>query len=121
MCGSEPRSRRRNSSSCVPERRGGEDHAARAQAAAFAAAGSGDGLHEVAVGAVVGRERLHVDHARLGLHLRAQLFGEVQVVPVQRVLGVVAAADHAAAAADAGLARRSLAAEVRVGVAAAGR
>jgi hypothetical protein len=39
---------------------------------------------------------------------------------VERVLGVVAAADHAAAATDARAARRALAEEVRVGVRLAG-
>src|SRR5207245_2060367 len=45
----------------------------------------------------------------------ASLFGQVEVVLVQRVLGVVAAADHASSAKHTSRPRRTLAAEVGVG------
>ena len=47
-------------------------------------------------------------------HLRAALLGEVEVVLDQGVLGVVAAARHALAAVEAGVAGRALTAEERV-------
>ena len=69
----------------------------------------------VAVGAGAVPERRDVDDLTLGVHLRAGLLGEVEVVLDERVLGVVRAADHAARALDAAGALRTLAAEVRIG------
>src|SRR5581483_12081984 len=60
-------------------------------------------------------QRPYVDHARLGKHTRAMFLGEIEIVPVERVLGVVAAPHHAAAAAYAGGALGSIPAEVRIG------
>ncbi len=65
----------------------------------------------VAVGAVGGAERADLGHLALGLDLDPELLGEPEVVLHQRVLGPVAAADHAAAAAHAAGAVRALAAE----------
>ena len=71
--------------------------------------------HGVAVAAVGRAERADLGDGALGEDLHAGALGEVEVVLGQRVLGVVAAADHAGAAADAARARRALAAEVGVG------
>jgi hypothetical protein len=60
-------------------------------------------------------ERADLGDGALGQDLHAGALGEVEVVLRQRVLGVVAAADHAGAAADAAGARRAVAAEVGVG------
>ena len=60
------------------------------------------------------RKRLHPRDLGVGLDARALLLGEPEVVLVERVLRVVAAADHAAAAGRAARARGPLAAEVRV-------
>src|SRR5690606_21062387 len=60
-------------------------------------------------------QRADVHDLRFGADLRAPLLRKVQVVLDERVLGVLAAADHAAAAVGAGGAGRPLAAEVRVG------
>src|SRR5438128_7516023 len=54
-------------------------------------------------------------HLRFRKDLRPALLGQVEVVLVQRVLGVVAAADHASSAKHTARPRRALAAEVGVG------
>ena len=59
-------------------------------------------------------ERRDVDHLALGDDPHAPPLGQIEVVLHQRVLRVVAAADHAATASHAPAARRPLAAEVRV-------
>ena len=70
--------------------------------------------HPVSVATVIGAERGDVGHLALGQDLDAQLLGEPEVVLDQGVLGVVPAADHAAAAADTAASPRPLAAEERV-------
>ena len=72
-------------------------------------------VDRVAVGAVGGAERADLGHLALGLDLDPELLGEPEVVLHQRVLGAVAAADHAAAAAHAAGAAGPLAAEEGVG------
>ena len=60
-------------------------------------------------------ERPYPRDLRVGLDFRAALLGEPEVVLVERVLGLVAAADHAAAAAGTSGALRPFAAEVGIG------
>ena len=85
-----------------------------------------DGAFEPAVGglgedlvavAAVGRavEGADVDDLGFGEDAGALFLGEVEIVFVEGVLGVVAAADHAASAGDAGLAGGAFAVEVGVG------
>src|SRR5579885_1649413 len=70
----------------------------------------------VTIAAVRCPERLHVNHTRFGEELHPTFFSEVQIVLVECVFRPVAAAHHAAAAGVAGGARRTVAAEVRIGV-----
>ena len=72
------------------------------------------GRDRVAVRAVGRPEGADLDRLSLGQDLGAEPLREPEVVLDQGVLGAVAAADHAAAAADAAGSRRALAAEVRV-------
>ena len=99
------------------ERAGGDDDAARRQHLAVLAEPRAGVLarDRVAVRAVGRAERADLGDGALGEHLDAVALGEPEVVLDQRVLGVVAAADHAGAAADAARARRPVAAEVGVG------
>ena len=98
---------------------GGDHHAPRGQRRAPLAHPRPGVLagHPVAIGAVLGAalDRADVGDLALGEDLDAELLREPEVVLDERVLGVVAAAHHAASAADAAGARRPLAPEVRVG------
>src|SRR5436305_14818922 len=68
--------------------------------------------HAIARRTVDGAERADLGHLTLGNDLDAELLGEPQIVLDQGVLGSVAAADHAVAAAQAAAAGRSLTSEV---------
>src|SRR4029079_7745593 len=59
-------------------------------------------------------ERSNVDDARLGENLGSTLLCKIQVILIERVLGLVPTADHACAAADAAGAVGALAAEERI-------
>src|SRR5262249_8324550 len=98
------------------ERAGGDDHPARGQRPPLAAhpgprALAGDAVALGAVGGPEGRDR---GPLAFGLDLDPEPLGEPEVVLDQGVLGAVAAADHAAAAAQAPGPRRALAFEVGV-------
>ena len=105
------------------QRRGREDHAAAGEAAAPAGHDGGwDREHFVALASVgTAVQRPDVHHLGFGEDPRAGLLGQVEVILVQGVLGAIAAAHHAAAAADATGALRSLAAEIGVGISLARR
>src|SRR5271157_1367381 len=70
------------------------------------------------VGLAVQRTNIH--DLGLWIHSSAALFGEVKIVFIERVLGVLSAAHHAAAAAIASGALRTFSAEVGVRIGLAG-
>src|SRR4029077_16179031 len=72
-------------------------------------------VHRVPLAAIsLAIERRDVYHARLREDMRPVFLGKVEIVLVERVLGIVPAAHHAAAAARAGGALGSIASEVRI-------
>src|SRR3989442_6584480 len=73
------------------------------------------GGDRVAVGAVGRVQGPDLDCLSLGQYLSAEPLGKPQIVLDQRVLGPVAAADHAAPAADAAGSRRALAPKIGIG------
>src|SRR5689334_12092416 len=89
---------------------GGDDHPACGLGAAALAQPGPRALapHRVSIGAVGGAERADLGHLAFRLDPHAELLGEPEVVLHQRVLSSVATADHAAAAAHATGAARSL-------------
>ena len=59
-------------------------------------------------------QRFDAAYAAFRQHFRAQLFSQIKIVVIERIFGAVAAAHHAAAAADAGRTRGAFACEIRV-------
>ena len=118
MLGSEPFCLRRKSSSWVPS----EDPAKTTPREVKRRMGplnqplGGFGEDLVASGSVSRAvEWPNVDHLGFSEDARALFLGEVEIVFVEGVLGVVAAADHAASASDAGLAIGTFSVEVGIG------
>ncbi len=99
--------------------RGGREHHLLGGQRAGGRASAGLGLREphayVVPAALLGGARRDPRDGRERQHRRAVLLGEVEVVLHQGVLGVVPAAGHALAAAEAGVAVRAGATEVGVG------
>ena len=59
-------------------------------------------------------QRFDVAYAAFSQHFYAQFFSQIKIIVIERIFGAVAAAHHAAAAADAGRTRGALACEIRV-------
>ena len=74
----------------------------------------------VSLGAVRGAQRSHVGDCALRVDPHPEAFSEPQIVLHERVLGAVAAADHALPAADTARPGWTVAVEIRVGVLNAG-